>query len=562
MSTLKYINSGTYGCVVTPGITSDNNIDTNINTITKLFVSKESYEEELAVYDNIDRIVNDADKLRIFTAIKMGNSILTKEDKSRLLNDEIYKNCNSLKDSSDDKSGDSHDSDYKIDPNIYQIEYFNGGINVYDLFHVKDLDKKIDINLLLNNFLNVFEFVNLINSKGYVHADIKLQNIVFDIETHIFRLIDFGLTVSEDEIYHYKNMVFLKEGDLFPPEYIFTAYFAEKQDIDSYQYFFFNRDFKRLQDRIKSKYFKNIFIQFYNKVLKKYKNNTNTISDIIKLFSNVKTLENQEQISEYINKVCNTTADTNINIKAKIDVYQLGTAFLFLLLHIFSSNINTSELNFNIIPLMLNLIFKMIQPNPCNRITMNDAFIEYQIILSQPHSLISLNKFKWYNIIDFNMFFNNLSSIFEFYKTNSTKNIKLKNISYNIYNNSFVFSVSSESEPIPKFNIIDFDNFDQYDIILDKFKYDDEMSDVLEEYKEKYNDKYGSFDSNIEVNNVFLIGNVLFSILLNFLQYNYSTFNSDKIKSLIKLINLMINPNEEKRISFDDAYKKYKKIFV
>ena len=67
---------------------------------------------------------------------------------------------------------------------------------------------------------------------------------------------------------------------------------------------------------------------------------------------------------------------------------------------------------------------------------------------------------------------------------------------------------------------------------------------------------------NIDVNNVFLIGNILFSILLHFLQFNYFNFDSDKIDKLIFLIDDMINPYKEKRISFDDAFNKYKELFL
>jgi serine/threonine protein kinase len=566
MTTLNYLNSGTYGCVVSPGITSDNKIDTNINTVSKLFVYKENYKQELEIYEKIASFVNDDAKLQHLTAIKMGNSILTKKDKLRLLNQKIYDICYALNHSDDDSSDDDddddrHDSksshDNSNDPNIYQIEYFNGGVNLFDLFRVNNLNKKININLFLTNFLNVFSFINLINSNGYVHADIKLQNIIFDFSTHIFRLIDFGLTVPEDEIYYYENMDFLKEGNLYPPEYIFTANYAVKQDIDSYHYFFFNKDFIKLKDNIKSIDFKNIFVKFYNDILEKYKTNDDTILKIISLFSNVKTLENQEQIINYINNVCNTSDDTNINIKTKIDVYMLGTAFLYLLLHIFNTNINISNLDSNIISLLLELIFKMIQPNPCNRISMNEAFNEYQTIISQS-SLIPLNKLHWHGI-DFNMFFSNLSSIFDFYKTN-TNNIQLKDISYNFYTNSFVFSISSNR--IPKFNKINFNKFTQYNSILEKFKKDENMFEVLEGYKNNYSENYDDFKSNIDVNNVFLIGNILFSILLHFLQFNYFKFDSDKIDELIFLIDDMINPYKEKRISFDDAFNKYKELFL
>jgi hypothetical protein len=188
---------------------------------------------------------------------------------------------------------------------------------------------------------------------------------------------------------------------------------------------------------------------------------------------------------------------------------------------------------------------------------MNEAFNEYQTIISQS-SLIPLNKLHWHGI-DFNMFFSNLSSIFDFYKTN-TNNIQLKDISYNFYTNSFVFSISSNR--IPKFNKINFNKFTQYNSILEKFKKDENMFEVLEGYKNNYSENYDDFKSNIDVNNVFLIGNILFSILLHFLQFNYFKFDSDKIDELIFLIDDMINPYKEKRIFFDDAFNKYKELFL
>ena len=414
-SKLSFIAKGTYGCVVSPGITRDNKIDTNIETISKLFINKDAFEEEIENYKiviSFIKSINKDEPIDKYTVQILNKSKLNKKNRKTLLSDDILTNCKKIK-----------DLEPKLD--IYQIEYENGGISLENLFESvnRTLIESIDILELLSSFNIVFEFLNLLAKNKYLHADIKLDNILFDINTNSIKVIDFGLVQHQDKIYSYEFMEFLKYHKLYPPEYIFTSnYFIYPENDESikYEYFFFMDIFKLYLANIQKKQninkkIKKIFTNFYKKFEEKYILTTETFTQLSKLFNHVKFTNlmkySEENIAEYLdiekellqnldsmeitetnsNKMLNNYIETicghspEQNIKEKIDVYMLGTAFLILLLKIFNSNIDyeyfNEDDNYIKIEQMFDLISQMVNPNPCERITIEKAYNIYSLII-------------------------------------------------------------------------------------------------------------------------------------------------------------------------------------
>jgi serine/threonine protein kinase len=69
------------------------------------------------------------------------------------------------------------------------LEYLSGG----SLFDLVTSDKKISNELICHMFLELLNILTFINSKGYVHLDIKLENVMISKEGKL-KFIDFGFT--------------------------------------------------------------------------------------------------------------------------------------------------------------------------------------------------------------------------------------------------------------------------------------------------------------------------------------------------------------------------------
>ena len=392
MTTFKYVNSGSYGCVITPGITADNKIDDNKNTVSKLFIDYESYKEELEIYEKIYNIVkkqypnNYHEMMNKFTALILAKSMLNKKTKDKLLHYNIFLKCDNLKTAAQ----------------IHQLEYVHGGIDMENLFTSSSILQKIDIIKFLTNLLDLFIFVNLINNYGYVHADIKSANIVFDINTHFIRLIDFGLAMKKEEAYNYNHMEQLKDYILYPPEYIFTANYALKKNVYDIEYYFLSSEFIQLKNGILantnlSPKIKHYFTKFFQNYIKHHNENQKSVKMISTLITDVKTLNTQSQINNFIENICSfKKTDDAKNITGKIDVFMLGSALLIIVLKLFfSRQVNITYLNNNpeIVENILHLLYRMLSPDPCKRISMKKALEWYTDIVKSLNKISSSSSF-------------------------------------------------------------------------------------------------------------------------------------------------------------------------
>ncbi len=345
----KYINVGSYGCVIKPNLNCDGTFG-NENQITKFFFNEDNYKDEKKNHKQIEKI----DKKKKFT-IKIINSCkitLTPEIKKKIKN---LKLCKLEKDE------------------IYQIIYENGGDDIYNMFKI-NIEKLNKINLFsfLQKFVNIFEGLCIINENNLVHFDIRLDNILFDFKNNKFNIIDFGLMNKKKNVYTYNN---IKNYNNIHPNYpndinIVYNIYNEKiyEDLNKYELnsnilvkFIYN-DLKNLNTK-----YKNIKDPYFKKLLKNIIEIYNYFSiDIFKQYNYIffKKLK--------ISKIIKDFGD-------KVDVYLLGIALFNLLLEIFKKLNNNSIKK---IPLELfSLIKKMILFNPYDRLTIQQATSEFKIIM-------------------------------------------------------------------------------------------------------------------------------------------------------------------------------------
>ena len=185
----KYIDEGSYGCVLYPGKRCKDNKKIR-KSIVKIFKSKRIYEEELVLHKKIENIFEKNKKCIVNIIDNCEKSINTYEK-------ENYSKCKST---------------YKYDEQIiYQIIYQYGG---KDLIFVSET-RNTKFTKLFFSLSNIFEAIIILNKSEYVHFDIRLPNILYDKNST--KLIDFGLLLKYSQV---KYQYFDDEGRFeYPPEF-------------------------------------------------------------------------------------------------------------------------------------------------------------------------------------------------------------------------------------------------------------------------------------------------------------------------------------------------------
>lgn len=208
----KLIDSGTYGCIVTPPI--ENNIikiikkykNKNKDDVGKIFkVDLDDKKEALKEYKTfIDSSTNIKYYKDIVPEIK-GYNIISSID-SKKINDCLNTNVFHKKE-------------------IHQLIYRNAGISFYDLPY---------------NFMTYKQFIkafNLFSKKfkyyieyGKIHNDINEKNIM--IHNNTILLIDFGLEQNKKKIFKKQNLKFFKyKYFYYPPEFRYLYLYYKKSKL-------------------------------------------------------------------------------------------------------------------------------------------------------------------------------------------------------------------------------------------------------------------------------------------------------------------------------------------
>lgn len=332
MSTDKsnYIAKGTYGCVIKPSFDCNNNNKKITNSVAKLFIFKEDWEKEIQE----NNIIKNLDLTNKFT-IKMLNYC-------EISSDFLNKNVNNI--SKCDKN------DKEI---IYQIIYEDGGIDLRKLF--QDIPNNFDYNNFLNKLKEIFQGLIILKNNNLCHRDIKLDNLLYNINNNKISLIDFGLMVNFDDIYNYDNFnLYLYNNSYYYPNELKIYSFIKSNKTLSFDKLTYNSD--NLINYLKYTYEK----------IKNYEN-------ISKILTNIRT--DKYIYQDYIKK--NKEEINNLDYKNKIDVYLFGVVLFEIIINIIIQTKNENKyISF------LTLIKKMLKINPIERISIEDAFEEYSRLLN------------------------------------------------------------------------------------------------------------------------------------------------------------------------------------
>ncbi len=348
MAKSDYIGSGSYGCAIKPGFSCSSNNEIVENSISKLFSEEIAYQEEV----NISKKVALLDKDNKFTLKMISNCQITP----------AYINTNV-----------ANISKCKITenkPKIYQIVYEYGGMDLQKLFiqgHITTAYPNLNIYQFLKSLLEVLKGLELLLKNGFVHRDIKMDNILYNGNKII--LIDFGLLTTVEEVFKGTNLELYYENDPFyyPNEiFLFSALLLKKEIADT-NIPYIHKFLKLVAN----------FMAFDKN---KFSKNPEYLKEIERLnkYLFAKSKAYNSYFKETYNKDTIHLFDMNeitLSVSKKIDVYQIGIVIYELVITMITIY-NPNEIKK--IPLgIFQLLREMLEPNPFERIDITQAINKY-----------------------------------------------------------------------------------------------------------------------------------------------------------------------------------------
>lgn len=327
MAKEKYLNKGAYGCVYAPPIAckkhnSAKKNATSNSLVGKLFADKNEFQEEMNAYEKVKQI--DPDNLWSLPVVQSCQARITKA------NPELIK-CPHINVSSSKK--------------YMQIILPNGGSTL------KEIGEKGAIHM--SDFLlylkKVVDAVYSIDKHGYLHLDIKPQNILVSKEKKVY-LIDYSLLRSKDNLYTEDNEYLFKGNYIwYPPE--FYIYYklskATRQELEASSHIDYISK-RSLHVFNEEKYgISKIDRAFYTRQLKYAKEFVRGMGKVL--------LDNK------------SSSDVLYSVVDRIDTYSVGITFL---------NILEAQQQLRIHPYFRQLktiLRQMINANPSKRLTPSKA---------------------------------------------------------------------------------------------------------------------------------------------------------------------------------------------
>ena len=200
----KLLSQGGFGCIYYPGIKCNGKPQTNKNVVSKLQKNDETSANEI----NIGKIIMSIRNYELyFLPVVSSCQVNIKSIDSKLLKEcDIIKKEEEEKDKEKDKKDKDKDKDKEKDKKdkekdkkdnyiLMEINYVNNK-SFYTILIDMYASKKHIIVGLIENYTYLLESISVLLENEIVHYDIKSENILYDKNTHLPIIIDFGVSID------------------------------------------------------------------------------------------------------------------------------------------------------------------------------------------------------------------------------------------------------------------------------------------------------------------------------------------------------------------------------
>jgi serine/threonine protein kinase len=201
-NTFKFIDQGGYGCVFRPEIICDTNEIGSTDYISKIYRSGENIndsdtQKEIAISNIIKKIPN---YTSFFAPIVQTCPVNIKEYKSKHIN-EIEK-CDVLYDIKQDKKGNTV-SRTMLENDIYysaKMRFIPNKLDRELSYLVENILEDDFVRKMEQSFQHIDIGLQKCYTAGFIHYDIKPDNILYDDSVHAPIIIDYGITVLIEDL--------------------------------------------------------------------------------------------------------------------------------------------------------------------------------------------------------------------------------------------------------------------------------------------------------------------------------------------------------------------------
>ena len=185
MSISKLLSQGGFGCIYYPGIKCNSKPQDNKNVVSKLQKDDESSKNEI----NIGEIIMGIEDYQLYFLPVIGSCPinLSSIDKS------LLEECQIVNKDKDEKKYILMEIPYVKNKSFYTI--------LIDMYS----SKKHIIVGLIENYSYLLDSINILLKKQIVHFDIKSENILYNQNTHLPLILDFGVSINMDT-FNYKKI--------------------------------------------------------------------------------------------------------------------------------------------------------------------------------------------------------------------------------------------------------------------------------------------------------------------------------------------------------------------
>jgi serine/threonine protein kinase len=189
MSTSKLLSQGGFGCIYYPGIKCNGKPQDNKNVVSKLQKNDESTKNEI----NIGEIIMGIEDYQLYFLPVIGSCPINLGS----INKSLLEQCDTV---NKDKYKDNNEQKYILMeiPYVKNKSFYTILIDMYS-------SKKHIIVGLIENFSYLLDSINILLKKHIVHFDIKSENILYNQNTHLPLILDFGVSINMNK-FNYKKI--------------------------------------------------------------------------------------------------------------------------------------------------------------------------------------------------------------------------------------------------------------------------------------------------------------------------------------------------------------------